>query len=358
MTRQDIIKLVQTRALARATALFGTTQEALAIYGDYEGCQNLVYDYERDGQPMILRVSFRPDRPPEQIQAEVHFVNYLANHGARVSRAVPSVSGNLVETLAIDGQTFVVVSFVKGKGMRVSDNGYRYREGVSISEYFQNWGRTLGQLHALSKCYAPLNLRVRRPEWLEWRTAQSIDACVPESLPIVREKFKGLLEQLQALPKSADGYGLIHNDFNDGNFTVNYDNGDITVFDFDDACYGWFVYELAVAWEGGVGRTMFEPGAQERRAFMEYYFDQVMLGYTRENTLASDWLERLPLFLKVVEMDSLLCRLEYRAANALPLVGDSEVNYLVYCVEQDIPHLGLFDPSFDPEHPFSLEQTI
>ena len=65
-------------------------------------------------------------------------------------------------------------------------------------------------------------------------------------------------------PKIADSYGLIHNDFNDGNFTVDYDNGDITVFDFDDCCYFWFMYDLACAWEGGIGRVMFRPLAERR----------------------------------------------------------------------------------------------
>ena len=31
--------------------------------------------------------------------------------------------------------------------------------------------------------------------------------------------------------------------------------GDMTVFDFDDCCYFWFMYELASAWEGGIGRV-------------------------------------------------------------------------------------------------------
>lgn len=55
------------------------------------------------------------------------------------------------------------------------------------------------------------------------------------------------LDGLHALPKDADSYGLIHNDFNDGNFTVDYDNDNITAFDFDDCCYFWFMYDIACA---------------------------------------------------------------------------------------------------------------
>lgn len=353
MNRKLILDLFQAQALARAAALFGADHEGLSLYDDYEGCQNLVYDYELHGTPMILRVSFRPDRPPEQVMAEVHFVNYLSDHGVRVSRATPSQHDNLVETLVAEEQQFVAVSFVKGRGMRVPDNDYRYRDGVSIHEYYQNWGRVLGQMHALTQRYIPLDPPFRRPEWLAQRTAQSILDIVPDNLPLVRSRLQGLLAELATLPRPQDAYGLIHNDFNDGNFTVDYDNGDITVFDFDDACYGWFVYELACAWEGGVGRTMFQPDVNKRKAFMQRYFEQVMLGYSQENRLGQEWLGRLPLFLKVVEMESLLSRLDYRTANSLPLLEDGEINYLICCIEDEIPYLGFFDSIYSAEDPFS-----
>jgi Ser/Thr protein kinase RdoA (MazF antagonist) len=352
--RKQIAELCQLQALPQIAALFGTNCEELSLYADYEGCQNLVYDYQQDGRSMILRISFRPDRSPEQILAEVHFINYLFDHGVQVSRSVPSLHGNLVEALFAGGQRFVAVSFVKGKGMRVPDNDYRYREGVPIDEYFRNWGHVLGQMHALTQHYFPLDPPTRRPEWLEQRSLQSIYDIVPENLPLVRTRLVNLLSELAAQSMPTDAYGLIHNDFNDGNFTVDYETGNITVFDFDDACYGWFMYDLACAWEGGVGRTMFQPEARKRMAFMERYFDQVMLGYYRENTLAQEWLGQLPLFLKVVEMESLLSRLEYRRVNLLPLLADGEVSYLVRCIEDQIPYLGFFDSIYSAEKPFSL----
>jgi Ser/Thr protein kinase RdoA (MazF antagonist) len=354
MNRKDILEQCQAQVLPQAAWFYATDLADLRLYDDFEGCQNLVYDYMRDGAPMILRVSFRPDRPPEQVMAEVHFVNYLSDHGVRVSRAVPSIHGNLVETITIGDQRFVIVSFVKGRGMCVPDNDYRYREGVTIDEYFVNWGQMLGQMHALTRSYIPLDPPARRPEWLEQRSQQTINDIVPESLPLVRSRLMDLLAELAALPKPNDAYGLIHNDFNDGNFTVDYDNGDITAFDFDDACYGWFIYDLACAWEGGVGRTMFQPDIGKRNAFMECYFDQVMNGYNRENTLTQEWLDRLPLFLKVVEMESLLSRLEYRQANHLPLLDDGEVGYLIRCIEEDIPYLGFFDSIYSAEETFFL----
>ena len=82
--------------------------------------------------------------------------------------------------------------------------------------------------------------------------------------------------------------------------------------------------------------------------------EQIMLGYDRENSLDPAWLERFPLFMKVIEMEALLCRLGYALDNDVPLEEEGAVNYLFRCIEKDIPYLGLFDPVFSPERPFML----
>lgn len=349
MERTEIAQLCERNVLETAARLFGTSKAALGKFDDYEGCANLVYQYERDGQPRVLRISYRPDRPVEAIQAELHFVNYLAEGGVRVSRPVLSENGNLVEVIDAAGMPFIAVSFVKGRGMRVPDNDYRYREGVPMQEYFQNWGQVLGQMHRLAKTYQPLSKAIRRPEWYVWEYCKEFP--YGERLPLVGRKYERLIAELHALPQDVNSYGLIHNDFNDGNFTVDYDNGDITVFDFDDCCYFWFVYDLACAWEGGVGWAMFCPLA-ERKIFMDRYMEQVMTGYTRENTLSDEWLARLPLFLRLVQMQELMHFAQYMDEPDEKL--QARLRYKIHCIENDIPYLGFFDGVFSPERPFEL----
>jgi len=242
MNRAEIVQICEKDVLYTATSLFGTSKVRLNKFDDYEGCANLVYQYESDGQLKILRLSFRSDRTLELIRAELHFVNYLAENGVRVSKPIPSRHGNLIETLQAEGITLHAVSFIRGRGMRVPDNGYRYREGVSINEYFQNWGQVLGQMHRLTKTYNPLSDSICRPEWHTREYYSGFPYA--DRLPVIKKKYDQLIAELHALPKDVDSYGLIHNDFNDGNFIVDYDNGDITVFDFDDCCYFWFMYDV------------------------------------------------------------------------------------------------------------------
>jgi Ser/Thr protein kinase RdoA (MazF antagonist) len=349
MERREIIEIADRHVLDKAAALYGTSADHLRQYGSYEGCVNLVYDYARDGRPLILRISYL--KPVDQIRAELHFVNYLAQNGVGVSRPIPSLQGNLIETVDAEGICFVIVSFVKGKGMRVPDNGYRYRENAPIEEYFRNWGAMLGQMHALSKHYQPISPSTMRPAWFELARCALIDERVPERYPVVRRRFHDLISQLRALPRDKHSFGLIHGDFNDGNFTVDYSNGEITVFDFDDTCYFWYVYELACAWESGVGRTMFRPLA-DRVAFMDHYFARVLEGYGQHNALSDQWLDKVPLFLKVVEMEEVL--------HYIPRIDDLEedvrarLDYKIACVERDLPYLGFFDALYSPDRPFSL----
>jgi Ser/Thr protein kinase RdoA (MazF antagonist) len=349
MNRSEITQICERDVLETAARLFGTSKARLGKFEDSEGCANLVYYFECGGEQRILRISFRPERPVECIQAELHFVNYLAEGGVRLSRPVPSEKGNLVEVIHAAGIPFIAVSFIRGRGMRMPDNGYRYREGVSPQEYFQNWGQVLGQMHRLTKTYRPMSETVKRPEWHRW----DIFTGFPygDRLPVIKMKYDRLVADLHALPTDVNAYGLIHFDFNDGNFTVDYDNGDITVFDFDDCCYFWFMFELASAWEGGIGWARSRP-LGERQAFMDRYMDQVMEGYTRENTLSSAWLERLPLFLRMVQMQELMHYAQYLDQTDEEIQGG--LRYKIRCIEDDIPYLGFFDRVYSPATPFWL----
>ena len=57
MRRDEIVALCQREVLDRGAHLWGTHCDALQVFPDYEGCANLVYAYQRDGEARILRIS-------------------------------------------------------------------------------------------------------------------------------------------------------------------------------------------------------------------------------------------------------------------------------------------------------------
>ena len=352
MKREEIVVLCDREVLYRAASLFGIQKNELQRVDDYEGAANLVYEFEKDGNPLILRISYTPDRNAALIQAELHFVNFLADGGMRVSQPIHSINNRLVETINAENIPFHIVAFTKGKGIRVPDNGYRYREDAPIEEYFQNWGQTLGQMHALTSSYQPPKGMQPRPDWFELNSSRikSVDQ-LPGRLEVVRQHIHAVLDEIESLPRQQNSFGLIHADFNDGNFTVDYSNGDITVFDFDDCCYFWFIYELASAWEGGIGRIMFSD-LEKRRTFMDHYMEQLMEGYQNYHNLTDEWLVRMPLFIKLIQMEEFLHYAIYLDEPDDTL--QAELQYKIKCIEDEIPYMGFFDSIYSPEKPFSL----
>ncbi len=185
MQREEIITQHEAAMLAAASELFGAADDGWALVPEYEGCAHLVYSYTHQGQPRVLRVSFRPDRTVDQITAELHFVNDLAVHGVRVSTPVLSRNRAALATIKVDGVPFHLVSLVvKDRGTRIPDSGYRYRDGAPIEEYFQNWGRVLGQMHACAKGQHPISAAVTRPDWFDLHAAELDPSVVSESVAL------------------------------------------------------------------------------------------------------------------------------------------------------------------------------
>jgi hypothetical protein len=77
-----------------------------------------------------------------------------------------------------------------------------------------------------------------------------------------------------------------------------------------------------------------------------------MQGYNRENSLHTEWVERLPLFLKLIQVEEFLHFVQYIDEPDEEMLA--ELNYRVKCIEDDIPYLGFFDSIYSPERPFSL----
>ena len=134
----------------KARRLYALDNYELRPVPGHEGGRNLVYICSLNGQKKyVLRVSALGDRTEEDYLAETEFIRYLARNGAPVADVIPSVRGKLVERVEQDETTVFLSLFEYAKGMLLSDNGYRYREGASLDEYFYHTGKALGSIHRL-----------------------------------------------------------------------------------------------------------------------------------------------------------------------------------------------------------------
>lgn len=321
------------------------------------GGRNLVYTCHKEGAPeRIIRIAFLDDRSREDFESELEYVRYLYEHGGRVSNVIGSRHGRLLEELRQGEHTYFISLFERAPGKLLADNHYRYRDGAPLAEYFYNCGQTLGKLHQLSKNYTPTT---RRYDFFDNYNRTTIERIVPESMPVVKEKLLQLVETLQGLSQHEDHYGMVHFDYNDGNYHIDFEDGAITVFDFDNCCYCWYMYDLATLWVHGVGWVQFEPDGNKRRAFMDDYFAAVLDGYRSETELEDTMLELLPLFTRVTLMEFILERLKEASVemqhNEAAAEDDEELMYLVRCVEDDLPYHGFFHELYSCAAPFQYQ---
>ena len=303
----------------------------------HEGGRNLVYICSLNGEKKyVLRISALGDRTEEDYLAETEFVRYLARNGAPVTDVIPSVRGKLVERMEQDGATAFVSLFEYAKGMLLSDNGYRYREGAPLEEYFHNTGKALGAIHRLSKQYSPVH---RRGAFSDKYTAEYIGGLIPDSYANLKQAICRRLEEYRTLPKDPENYGLVHFDFSDGNYHVDLETGDITAFDFDNCIYCWYMFDLAHLWTHGVGWYRHIRDAGQRMACMDQYFGKILEGYRSETDVSEAMLEKLPLFIHMTIIEFVIDEFECCAREGGE-PDEEEIGNAVRCLVNDIPYGG------------------
>lgn len=326
--------------------------EIIPVERNYVG-HNEVYTCKKTGEDAkILRIAYRNDRSLDEMLAEAEYVKYLFDNGASVSNVLASRTGNLLERITVGDATFYANLFEKAKGKLMVENGYRYREGVPISEYFYNCGKTLGKLHQLSKEYKPNH---RRRNFFDRFNIEYINELLPDSLSLLKAKLAKLMKTLEGLSRDSESFGMIHLDFNDGNYFIDFDTGQITVYDFDNAIFGHYMFDLASLWTNGTGWIEGRDDIAERKHFMNEYFATAIAGYRSETNLPASALEHLPLFISAGQMENIVDEFENaRYAKEEPEC-DEEMSYVIKCLEDGIPYKGFFHKIYSCENRFKFE---
>ncbi len=298
----------------------------------HEGGRNRIVIVSRNREKeYILRISDTGDRSENDYLAETEFVHFLASNGAPVADVIPSVNGRLVEI--IDVAPVFISLFAYAKGILLADNGYRYREGVSLNEYFYNTGKALGVIHRLSKAYMPVH---SRPDYFDKYNMTYINSLIPDEYVELKAAIAKRLEAFHALPTDKGCYGLVHFDYSDGNYHVDMDTGAITVFDFDNCMNCWYMFDLANLWLHNEGWTRQESDPGKRFALMQQCFDLQLQGYKTETDLSDEMLEKLPLFIDMVLIENIVDEFECAIREGEELDYE-DIEDAAECLVNDIP---------------------
>jgi Ser/Thr protein kinase RdoA (MazF antagonist) len=292
-----------------------------------DGFESFIYEFERGQGDYILRIGHSLRRSVQLIQGEVDWINYLYSDGASVARAIHSEEGMLVEQVddGADGQ-FLAVAFDRAKGQPPGKDDWN-------DLLFERYGRLIGRMHSLSREYEPANPAWRR---IEWDDPGMLDVVrwLPASEAVVIERYHHLKAHLDGLSRDKDGYGLIHQDAHAGNFFVD-ETGQITLFDFDDCTYSWYMNDIGIILFYAV------MGEEDKKAFTRRFMTQFLQGYGQEHTIDSGWLKEIPHFLKLREID--LYAVIHRSFDVSNLDDPWIVKYMdgrKRRIEDDIPYIN------------------
>jgi Ser/Thr protein kinase RdoA (MazF antagonist) len=254
-----------------------------------DGFESFIYEFQRGGQVYILRISHSLRRGENLIRGEIDWMTFLHRGGANVAEAIKAENDDyVVQVPDADGGHFLATAFVKAKGKPPTKKEWN-------PNFYQMYGRVIGRMHALTKNYTPTNPAWVRPQWDEPEMLE-IEGWLPESESLVLGKYLQLKSHLDSRPKSRDNYGLIHQDAHGGNFFLN-DNGGITLFDFDDCAYSWFMNDIAIVLFYAV------LDVEDQIKFTREFMTSFLLGYSQENEIDISWLKEIPNFLKLREID-------------------------------------------------------
>ncbi len=260
-----------------------------------DGFESYIIKVKKENQDFILRIGHTSRRSPDLVQGEAEFLNHLAHGGLSVPKVLPSINDQLVETIpAKDGSQFLATLFENAVGHPPAQDQWR-------PPLFQAMGSFMGKLHKLSKHFKPSQPRFARFDIEQdfaamEKTAQKYLGA--DHMPTLTA-YRETVERIRQLPRDQEGYGLCHIDFHGGNFFMT-DDGAITLFDFDDCQYAWFIYDIAMALFYVIPHDCKHPQDLENAAsFLSLFWS----AYQQENDLDPNWLTHIPLFLRLREID-------------------------------------------------------
>lgn len=278
-----IKELFTDRILNEAMARYDIDPGEIRSLGGFE---SFVYEYKQGDALYILKITHTIRRTKEYIQGKIEWIDYLSERGLTVSKAVPSVKGNLVEEIRAAEGCFLIIAYEKAPGSAIT-------EEVWNESLFEKWGELLGRIHCVTKDYVLSSPRFKRQEWEEEEQLRADKYLRPDdvTIPLVEERMR----KLHALPRSRDTYGLVHADSHQRNFYLH--GEDIYLFDFDDCSYTYFINDIGITLYYAL---CFPVNKFEDKAdYYKRFFRCFMKGYIRENTVSEEEISCLHEFIKL-----------------------------------------------------------
>jgi amicoumacin kinase len=289
---EKIAALLRPEYVVDAARQWHATGDSLLL----DEVSNFVYEIRSQNEPRILRLTHSSHHTEAEIVAELDWLKFLIQNGVSANRPLLSRNGRLTECYPVEGSYFVAAAFEYAPGHLIDSSMPQEWN----PQFFQTLGRIMGRMHRLTKSYRPSSLSAGRPHWDGADLLRQAERYLPADQRPLVAVLEPLLARFRHQTPTVDSYGLVHNDVNPTNYNVK--DGHITLFDFDDCAYNWFINDIAVAMP--MYSQLFADAGWE--AGLTEFFQRFMLGYQEENHLDEFWLEVLPDCLRLQNMLTLI----------------------------------------------------
>lgn len=243
----------------------------------YRSSANFIFIFQKGGRDYYLRVNHSDEREKDTIAEELKLLTYLNNKTSNVVKPVKSLNNRYIETVRTEkGEYFAVVfEGLEGKQYEIDDID---------TEQFYIWGKALGNLHKLIN-NIPNNITIKRNSWRDH--LDFIEDSLPEDETPAKRELKEVKQWIDSLEMTDDNYGLIHFDFELDN--LRWENNVISILDFDDCSYYWYVADIAFAL-----RDLFEDSIDLTNSD----FQEFVKGYESEFKIDKELLNDLSWFMR------------------------------------------------------------
>lgn len=208
------------------------------------------------GEPAVLRIHRHGYNSDAGLNSELLWMAHLNGAGMSVPRPIPDLQDRLLVKLRCEesSESWRIDMLSWMSGHPLGETGIPLdRAPDELARVFHRLGAAAARLHAVSDTWRPPPDFARRawdldgllgekPLWCRFWELEALDADQRRLIARARQAAR---DDLRRFAEMGGDYGLIHADLVRENVLVAED--DVQLIDFDDAGFGWRMFEIATA---------------------------------------------------------------------------------------------------------------
>ena len=250
-----------------------------------------------DGARYALRIHRHAYHSDAELRSELQWIAALAEAGIQVVQPLPTRAGDSFATVAVPSvpEPRQVDLFVWLDGRQLgSVEADIALDRQEVRRIYHTIGTLAARLHNQAVEWVPPpgftrhawdaeGLAGEQPFWGRFWELGQLSEEDRGLLVRARDRVYRELNAYAALPENSARYSLIHADFVAENLMV--EAGHIRLIDFDDAGFGWHLFEIATALYFTMGEDYYEEA-----------YAALIAGYREQRQLPEHQVAQLPLF--------------------------------------------------------------